>query len=162
MRRVALTEFLTFGSLGPIRLGLTPADVESKCGPPADTSMPQLPRIWSYGALQVTFLNSATTQCEELALIGIYFRMQHKPLFGSTRGIKATGWWPTTTTNYDDFVAYLQSNEIEWSIASELTFETQTTLCMPSGVHVGFDKEHSPIMLDSMQFAGQEKQRTNR
>ena len=155
MNLVELAEFLTLGSVGPIRLGLTPANVESACGPPDDTSTSEFPRIWTYGALQVTFLDRLARQHEELALIGIYFRVPNKPLFGANQAIEPTGWWPAPETTCDDFVAYLRSHDIEWSVDPQLTYETQTTLRMPIGVLACFDKEHSPPLLDSIQFAAE-------
>lgn len=65
MRAISLEAFFQTGSLGPVRLGLSRAQIQEAVGPPEfvgeTTRKSRQPAIWSYGDIELHFLQGQDT-----------------------------------------------------------------------------------------------------
>jgi hypothetical protein len=150
MFSATLAEFLVSGTLGRLRLGLSPTEVESLCGPADDTSTPSFPRIWKYGDLQIAFLRDDRISSDErVNFLGLYLRGHS---LAAPRALNLLGWWPDPGTTLAAFTDYLDQHDILWSIDPALTFEDQTTLRIGIGVSATFSHVNLMLVLESLQL----------
>lgn len=68
-----LEEFLKTGTLGPIRSGMTYAEVVAALGPPQAESVKRKPRVLKYGPLQLALTRGAD-EVERVSLTSLYTR----------------------------------------------------------------------------------------
>src|SRR5262245_56246548 len=75
-----LDQFLRTGELGPVRPGISLAEVVARLGPPQDESVAANPRTLKYGALQLTFRKRPDAADGSLVQIGLYYRQPAEPV----------------------------------------------------------------------------------
>ena len=80
--KCALFDLIATGTIGGVTTGSTPADVRARFGEPDDESIQREPRIWKYGAFEVTFRSGIV----ELLVVELF---QDLPKFIGADGLSA-------------------------------------------------------------------------
>lgn len=137
-----LEQFLKTGELGPIRPGMSRADIVDCLGPPQDESVARNPLILKYGGVQLTFLTRPDEQDQVLAHIGLYFAPHSEPVPEPIRPVDFT---LTHELTIDELRDFLVNKGL--SAFSEVEEEDTRYMVLPSGVRITFDgpKLHSII-----------------
>jgi hypothetical protein len=111
-----LEQFLRDGILGPIRPGMSEAEVLARLGPPPDVSITKHPQILKYGGLQLTFFRQEDKQDRVLAHVGLYFGQDGEPLPEPTR---PTDFQATSDTMMHDIREFLSRKGLEVSATTD-------------------------------------------
>jgi hypothetical protein len=129
-----LKHFLQTGELGPLRPGMSEADVVEVLGPPSDESVARHPKILKYGGLQLTFVRDPGAQSMRLEHVGLYYRQPVEPIPGPARPADFNGTPETTLSEVRDFLARMGVQEYEVDESEDASY-----LILPSGVRFTFD-----------------------
>ncbi len=143
----SLAHFLKTGQLGPISLGMNPAEVQTILGPPKDRSQKLNPLILRYDALELTFWTQAKHLPPQLKQIALSFQPDIEPL---PAPIAFTDWRPDAETTDELFMRFLAA--IKLAPVQMIGGEQTMQFVMPSGVRVSFTERK----LKSLQFSRQE------
>ena len=128
-------EFLRTGQIGRLTTGLTRDAVREFLGDPGDTSVRKKPEIWKYGPMELVFYRIEEDNTARLTSIA--FQMSDPaPLPASLR---LTGWMPTSSTTFDQFLAYLDESGMR--VGVEIASEPARRIVLESGSKVCFDDE---------------------
>jgi hypothetical protein len=129
-----LEQFLRTGELGPLRTGMSQAEVTALLGPPEDTSVARNPQILKYGGLQLWFLTRQGTGERWLAHIGLYFWPRAEPLPEPTRPSDFAGTPETTSAEVREFLSRA-------GLTAHATVEGEDAnyLILPSGARITFE-----------------------
>lgn len=114
-----ILDFLTTAKLGCLHLGLTESEVRHELGEPEDRSLStRAAEIWKYGSLEVAFHNGL------LSFIGLYFESGALKLPSSLFEAEIV----TIDSSVEGIGRLLHSNEIDFKIDEDLTFDDQLYL----------------------------------
>ncbi len=130
----ALEQFLRTGELGPIRPGMTEAEVIALLGPPQDESVSRHPQILKYGGLQLTFLRRPGAADRWLAHIGLYYSPLAEPIPEPVRPADFQGTAATTMAEVREFLARVGLEE-----SAVVEGEDTSYVILPSGARITFD-----------------------
>jgi hypothetical protein len=136
-----LSEFLRKGCLDSLTLGTSRAAVIASLGNPDEaTGFQEVPELWKYQSLQVAFMDNS------VCFIGLYL-IEGKLCLPNA--LKLDGYQPTSATNVVEFETYLLSQHIQFKTDPVLTFGSQLSLKLGSGLRVYFIDDE----LNSLQLA---------
>lgn len=130
-----LEHFLRTGQLGPIALGMDPAEVEARLGEPQARSHKLNPLVLKYGGLELTFWSEAKRLPSQLMQIALSVQPGTEPL---PAPVIPDDWSPTSATTIDEFADFLTS--IDASPVQTVSGDRFTHIIMPSGVRISFSE----------------------
>ena len=128
-----LIDFLKFGTVGEVRLGMTPDAVERRWGPADDRSVTTRPfEILKYGAVELTFHQVPDTADARLTGVSIKCGLpEHDPPLHAT----FEDWTPDGDTNVEEFDTFLKKAAL--NVHAKVEGE-QTSVIMETGATAVF------------------------
>ena len=143
-----LREFLSSGTIGPVKLGMLPQSVEQFWGPPDDRSVQRHPiEILRYGSLELVFKTDPERDDARLVSVAIYFAKTHQQL---PRGATFEDFTPNAETTENELRSFVASAGLHMHSKVEGQYNH---LVLDSGASVVFDQDR----LHSMRYRRVEK-----
>jgi hypothetical protein len=128
-------EFLKTGRIGPISCEMSTDEIQQVLGKPEHFGNSKHSSIWKYGSLQLFFSRPAKEDPVLLGTIGLYF---HGPDEQLPSVLALTGWVPTGSTTYDEFLKHVADEGI--AVSEESASGPSQYLLLESSVRVTFDE----------------------
>jgi hypothetical protein len=131
----SLEQFLRFGTLGAIRLGVTRSELVAQLGEPPDESVQHAPKILKYGGLQITFTKPNACTEPRVARIGLYF---HTPNELIPDQVELTDWAVNSETTLVEMRSFLDKSGLA---AHQEKLEDDDRLDLASGAQIIFSNQ---------------------
>jgi hypothetical protein len=124
-----LVTFLKEGRLGPLAPGMTREEVVSACGEPESRAPNHTPDIWTYGSLQLSFVE------DRLYFVQIEFQGMLPKVPPAI--VPEEDFFPGILV-YEGFLRFLAENNVSWHVLQSLTFDRQVALETGASVTIVF------------------------
>lgn len=131
-----LEQFVKFGELGPLVLGMRPDEVHVVLGEPTERSRKTNPLVLKYGPLELTFW-SVKPRAPHLVRISLEVDKNPHAL---PQQVRPDDWAVTPARSVDDFLTFL--NRVGATPLDVLRGVDESVVLMPSGTKVSFVHDH--------------------